>query len=160
MEPGDIDAIYRWENDPSVWNVSAAHQPFSRFALSRFIDENSGSDIYASRQLRLMADSGGRTVGCTDLYDFDPYHRRAGVGVLVDSGLRRQGYGEAMLRALELFAAQHLNLHQLHCIIAADNILSIALFTKAGYMKCGTLRDWVASADKWTDAFQFQKIIG
>ena len=88
MEPCDIDAIYRWENDPSVWGVSMSHQPFSRYALSRFIDENSGSDIYASRQLRLMADSGGTTVGCIDLYDFDPYHRRAGVGLLVDSRMR------------------------------------------------------------------------
>ena len=39
MEPADIDAIYSWENDPSLWGVSAAHQPFSRQALQRFIDE-------------------------------------------------------------------------------------------------------------------------
>ena len=159
MEPCDIDAIYRWENDPSVWGVSMSHQPFSRYALSRFIDENSGSDIYASRQLRLMADSGGTTVGCIDLYDFDPYHRRAGVGLLVDSRMRRQGFGMAMLKALETFAVDHLEMHQLHCVVAADNEASIALFTKVGYAQCGVLHDWVASAGKWLDALSFQRIL-
>ena len=165
MEPGDIDAVYRWENDPAVWTYSAAHQPFSRHALQQFIDESSGSDIYTARQLRLMADTvvtdskPATTIGCIDLYDFDPYHRRAAIGLLVDSAQRGKGYGTAMLAELEVFAAEHLNLHQLHSIVAADNTQSIKLFTQAGYTKCGTLRDWMASAQGWTDAFVFQKII-
>lgn len=160
MEPSDIEVIYRWENDPAVWGVSIAHQPFSRYALQRFIDENSCSDIYASRQLRLMADDGDTAVGCIDLYDFDPFHRRASVGVLVDSRMRRQGYGCAMLAALEDFGLQHLDLHQLHCIVAADNKQSVSLFGKAGYSNCGILKEWVLSNGRWVDAIVFQKIIG
>ena len=177
MEPEDIDAIYRWENDPSVWSDSAAHQPFSRQALSQFIEESSGADIYSCRQLRLMAEkeeimrteNGKRdcknvfcrhnTVGCIDLFDFDPYHRRAGVGIIVDSQYRRQGIGMQMLLALEEFASQHLLIHQLHCTIAANNDASVALFEKAGYVRCGTLSQWIFSCDKWIDAFTYQKIL-
>lgn len=160
MEPADIDAIYRWENDPSTWTVSAAHQPFSRQALQRFIDECSSSDIYTSRQQRLMADSdGGTAVGCVDLYDFDPFHRRAAIGIIVDSNQRHKGYGTAMLGAIEDFASRHLDLHQLHCIVAANNKHSLTLFEKAGYTACGTIKEWILDGRQWIDAQIFQKIL-
>lgn len=159
MEPADIHAIYRWENDPSLWSVSAAHQPFSQAALQRFIDESSNLDIYASRQLRLMACDGNQTIGCIDLYDFDPFHRRAAVGLMVDSRLRGRGYGLAMLHFLHDFSAQHLALHQLHSIVPVDNRHSVSLFNKAGYLQCGTLKEWCLSQGQWTDAFVFQKIL-
>lgn len=179
MEPEDIDNIYCWENDPTVWVDSAAHQPFSRHALRQFIEENSSVDIYSCRQLRLMADieiitnyeseialptaktilSTHYTVGCVDIFDFDPYHRRAGVGIIVDSRHRRQGYGTLMLAELEKFACQHLSLHQLHCTIAADNGASLALFEKVGYKRCGTLSQWVLSNNSWIDAHTYQKLL-
>lgn len=159
MEPADIDAIYSWENNPSLWGVSAAHQPFSRQALQRFIDESSGLDIYASRQLRLMACDGSETVGCVDLYDFDPYHRRAGIGIMVDGRLRHRGYGAAMLAAVEEFARQHLALHQLYSVVANDNHHSISLFGKAGYAPGGTLKEWTFADGRWVDATMYQKII-
>lgn len=159
LEPADVEALYGWENDPAVWGVSAAHQPFSRYALQRFIDECSGSDIYASRQLRLMADAEGQAVGCIDLYDFDPYHRRAGIGIIVDRSQRGKGYATAMLHSLEAFAAEHLSIHQLYCDIALDNQRSISLFTKCGFIPCGTMSQWVWNGTRWTDACRMQKII-
>lgn len=160
MEPEDIDAIYQWENDPSIWVYGTAHQPFSKAALQRFIDNDSGNDIYTSRQIRLMADTDGiGAIGCIDLYDFDPYNRRAAVGILTDSRLRNQGFGTAMLKAVELFAAEHLNIHQLYCDIASNNTISIHLFKRQGYTLCGTLKEWIWDNDKWIDALSFQKII-
>lgn len=159
MEPEDVDAIYRWENDPSVWVCSASHQPFSRQALSRFIEENSGADIYSCRQLRLMAEMEGVAVGCVDLYDFDPYHKRAGVGIIVDSQYRRQGLGLQTLEALDAFAAEHLQLHLLHCTIAENNDASVALFEKAGYCRRGRLTQWIYNKGAWIDAYFYQKVL-
>ena len=159
MEPEDVDAIYEWENDPSVWNDSAAHQPFSRHELARFIEECRGADIYSCRQLRLMADIGREAVGCVDIFDFEPHHRRAGVGIIVAKRHRRKGLGLSMLTQLEDFARRHLCLHQLHCTIAADNEASLALFGKAGYRRCGTLSEWLLDNGRWSDALTFQKII-
>ena len=160
MEPADIDALYQWENDPSVWVHSAAHQPFSRQALQQFIEESAGCDIYTARQLRLMADNAdGQPVGCVDLFDFDPYHRRAAVGLLVDCRFRRQGVGSAMLRELEQFARTHLQLHLLYSDIAADNNASLQLFLRNGYRQCGTRPEWLWSYGQWTDAVIVQKIL-
>lgn len=160
MEPADIDAIYRWENDPAVWVHSAAHQPFSRQALQQFIEDSGNSDIYSSRQLRLMADNtDGNTVGCVDLFDFDPYHRRAGVGLLIDNRFRCQGYGSALLGELEQFAATHLQLHLLYSDISIDNGSSLRLFSRNGYRQCGTRPEWIWSNGQWTDAIIVQKIL-
>ena len=160
LEPCDIDAIFRWENDPAVWAWSAAHQPFSRHALEQFIEESSLTDIYSSRQLRLVSESEGKAVGCIDLFDFDPHNRKAGVGIIVDGEVRRQGVGRAMLEALEGFAGEHLLMHQLHCTVAADNGASLGLFRKCGYRECGRLEEWVFQRGEWVDAIVFQKVIG
>lgn len=160
LEPEDVDAVYRWENDPAVWQFGVSHQPFSRDMLQRYLLEASDLDIYAARQLRLMAeDGGGRAVGCVDLYDFDPFHRRAGVGLIVDQAVRNQGYGAAILQQMADFAATHLNLHQLYCDIAEDNRFSIKLFEKAGYRRCSAREDWLQSNGKWIKAFGYQLII-
>ena len=37
VEPEDIEAIYRWENDHEVWQYSAAHTPFSRHQLTQYV---------------------------------------------------------------------------------------------------------------------------
>ena len=160
MEPDDIDAIYRWENDPDIWVYSAAHQPFSRKSLQTFIDENSLLDIYTSRQMRLVAaEQGGSACGCIDLYDFEPLHRRAAVGLLVDKTMRNKGIGTTMLKMLEDFVRQHLDLHMLYCDISTANTASIRLFENAGFNSCGTMHDWMLDSGRWTDAKRYQKII-
>ncbi len=161
LEPSDIDAIYRWENDPTTWIYSAAHQPFSRNALQRFINEHDGCDFYTSRQLRLMADIDGiGTVGCVDLFDFDPFHRHAALGLLVDNSHRNKGYGSSILNEVESFAKDNFNLHQLFCDISEENIACLRLFIKNGYNKCGTKKEWIWNSGSWTNAISLQKIIG
>ena len=73
LEPHDVDLLYRWENDPEVWKVSNTMTPFSKFTLQEFI-KTSTTDIYASRQLRLMVeDWKGNTIGTVDIFDFEPF---------------------------------------------------------------------------------------
>ena len=160
MEPEDIEAIYNWENDAILWVYSATHQPFSKHDLKQFINESQGNDIYVTRQLRLMCECDGNTVGCIDLYDFDPFNRRAAIGIIVDSQYRGIGYGGAMLDELESFAKEHLQLHLLYCTVATDNKNSIHLFEKHGYTHSGTLKEWLCDGDKRKDAAIMQKIIG
>ena len=94
LEPRDVDLLYRWENDPEVWKVSNTMTPFSKFTLQEYI-KTATTDIYASRQLRLMIeDWKGNTVGAVDVFDFEPFHRRAGIGILIAQEDRHNGYAE------------------------------------------------------------------
>ena len=85
LEPADIDLLYQWENDLSIWEISNTKTPFSKHVLAQYIVE-AAKDIYETKQLRLIIQNENlEAVGAIDLFDFDPYHLRAGVGVLIHS---------------------------------------------------------------------------
>lgn len=151
MEPEDSAALYRWENDTSLWMLGDTTRPFSRAALTEFIAQAS-QDIYRSRQLRLMIEplaapfSGA--VGCIDLFAFDPLHRRAGVGILIyEPAARRQGYASAALKLTADFAFSRIDMRQLWADIPVSNTASLALFQQAGFRGETVRKEWVRRDD-------------
>ena len=160
LEADDLDLLYGWENDPSVWGVSGTLTPFSRHTLQRFLDEQR-FDIYATRQLRLVIETlAGRAVGLLDLFEFDPADLRAGVGILIHAAEdRRRGFAADALQLLDTYAREVLGLHQLWCSVGADNAASRALFRRAGYVVCGRKREWRRTAEGWRDELLLQKIL-
>ena len=159
VEPSDLDALYRWENEQEIWTYGTLHQPVSRESLRQYIADSIVGDIYSQHQLRLMGENAeGTLVGCVDLFDFDAYHHRAAVGIVVDGALRHRGYGTALLAALHSYAVAHLQLHQLYSIVAADNEASMQLFQGAGYDCCGHLKDYIWDGTRWQDAVMLQHL--
>lgn len=161
LEPEDIDVIYAWENDPEVWNCGVAHAPFSRYQLTQYIMNASTGDVFADKQLRLIGEVEGCAVGCVDLYDFDPVHHRAAIGILVDSKQRRQGYAKQLLVELIKYAQLQLQLHQLYCMVACNNEASENTFRSVGFESCGKIQDWVYDAQSkcYSDAWIMQYMI-
>ena len=41
------------------------------------------------------------------------------------------------------YARERLRLHQLWCSVTANNMASLELFRKAGFIESGTKRDWL-----------------
>lgn len=161
-EPADIDIIFRWENDTRIWHLGNTLTPYSRFAIEQFV-LNADKDIFTSKQLRLMIDchSSGitpSTVGSIDLFDFDPFHKRAGIGILIDESSRKHGYATEALILLSDYCFQTLNLHQVYCNIEQNNMESIRLFTNAGFEECGRKKDWLFREGQWSDELTFQLI--
>jgi len=164
IEPADLDIIYEWENDPENWLISNTITPFSRHVLSRYI-EQSHKDIHEARQLRLMIDlmdeSGitGETIGTVDLFDFDPVHERAGMGILIaNQENRMKGFAYESLTILIRYAFETLHLHQLYCNISNDNVASLNLFAKLGFQQIGVKRDWLRESSGWRDVCFLQLI--
>lgn len=160
LEPDDIDLLYSWENDAEIWEVSNTYEPFSKYMLAKYIKE-SQHDIYESKQVRMIIETlKGKPVGAIDLFDFDPFHFRAGVGILIhDKKDRKQGHANDALQLLCTYAANHLRLHQLYANISVDNLVSIQLFKKNGFELSGTKKDWRRTMDGWKSELFFQKIL-
>lgn len=159
-EPSDIEFLYLFENDTTLWPMSLSITPFSRDVLRQYL-ENATTDIYVARQLRLMiCQQGTQTVmGTLDLFDFEPLHRRAGVGIAFAQPFRGQGYGVEALQLLETYAAQVLHLHQLYCCVALGNTSSLNLFRRVGFQEIGCRKEWLKTSDGWLDVVDFQKIL-
>lgn len=160
LEPIDVDTLYRWENDTSIWEAGSTLAPFSRKQLWDYIDTYDG-DIYSARQLRLMIDITGprETVGTLDLYDFDPANSRCAVGIFVAPEWQRHGYAREALDTVAAHLRRHLSLHQLYAVVADTNTTSRALFENAGYAPAAHLRQWLRRADTYTDATLYQKFL-
>lgn len=162
-EPEDLELLYLWENDPEIWQVSNTITPFSKYILRQYI-ENSHLDIYQTRQLRLMIDvreneSTLKTIGSIDLFDFDPYHHRAGVGVLIgDKTNRNRGYATMALKQLIDYCFGTLQLHQLYCNITVGNEDSLRLFEKCGFAITGRKTDWIRQGSIYAEELLLQLI--
>jgi len=159
IEPEDIDLLYLWENDPEIWEVSHTLVPYSKYILALYI-KNTDKDIYESRQLRLMIDTfDGKTIGAIDLFDFDPFHLRVGIGLLIHNREERsKGYASAAMELLIDYCFNKLKMHQLYANIETDNTISLRLFEKHGFKVCGIKREWLQTASGWKDEALLQLI--
>jgi diamine N-acetyltransferase len=161
VEPEDLALLYLWENDRAVWHLSNTLVPFSQYQLKRYI-ESDPSNIHAHQQLRMMIDCREtgkqvRTIGSIDLFDFDPIHQRAGLGILIASNDdRKQGYAFEAIRQMIDYSRKVLFLHQLYCNIAASNTASIQLFGKVGFEITGTKKEWLRTENGWEDELLLQ----
>lgn len=160
VEPGDIDKLFEWENDPEIWKAGNTLEPYSKFTLEQFI-QNAGLDIFQTKQVRWMIDlhkkTGIKTVGTIDLFNFDPLHRRAGVGLLIgDKKERRRGIATKALAILLDYSFQILQLHQIYCNISKQNAVSIRFFVKNGFAITGEKKDWYSNSGKWENELFLQ----
>jgi diamine N-acetyltransferase len=159
LEPSDVALLFLWENDTSAWQYGDTLIPFSMENLRQYV---SGlRDIYADKQLRLMIcrKENDSPIGVLDLFDYNPRFRRTGIGIIIARPLeRRKGFALDTLKCAENYAFGILGLEQLHCSIASGNEASIALFEKAGYVRCGERKRWFEHNGVWENEILYQRI--
>lgn len=163
IEPTDLPFLYQWENDASAWADGANHNPLSQQDLRDYISSTTG-DIYKDGQLRLVIQSvseavctlsaqrsvspqDGLTIGCVDLFDFDPRNRRAALGMYIAPEHRGKGVGREALAQIEAYAFDFLHLRCLYAVIAQNNTACSAIFEHAGYIPSSPLKNWTLESD-------------
>tara|TARA_R110001632_G_scaffold116951_3_gene228783 strand:- start:5278 stop:5799 length:522 start_codon:yes stop_codon:yes gene_type:complete len=159
LEPEDLEFLFTTENDTAFWEVSHTQTPFSKFILKQYL-ENSHVDIYEAKQLRLIVEDTKNKipVGMIDVFDFNPQHKRAGIGVLINHQYQNSGFASEALSLLIPYCFKILNLHQLYANITPDNEKSIALFTGHGFEKTGEKKDWIFVNENFKNELTFQLI--
>lgn len=161
MENTDLEVMYAWENDSSLWELGDTTTPFSRSAIGGLIDQ-ANIDIYAAKQLRLIIElTAGRVIGCVDLYDFNPLQRRVAIGILIyEPEDRTRGYASMAITLMLEYVRKRLNMHQVWVDVPLNNEPSLRLFRGVGFCECGLRRDWILGADgEFRDVIMLQKIL-
>ncbi len=159
LEPDDLSFLYLLENDPAIWEISGTVTPYSKHVLRDYLD-NAHRDIYDVKQLRLAICSNQKALlGLIDLFDFDPKHHRAGLGIVVlETEQRNNGIGSEAISLLMDYAFSTLDLRQLFANVGSDNPASLHLFKKMGFVEVGVKKDWLFSNGTYKDEVLFQKI--
>ena len=159
IEPEDISLLFDIENDIELWKYSNRSQPYSRDLLNNYIS-NAQKDIFEIRQIKFtISGQDGNAVGFIDLFDFEPLHHRAGVGLVVRNQDQRNGYGAAALELIYFYAKKYLQMHQLYANIAVENSISIELFESQGYCFVGKKKDWNFYEGQYHDESIYQKLV-
>lgn len=159
IEPVDIELLFDLENDVELWKYSNRSQPYSRDLLQNYI-ANAHKDIFEIRQIKFTIIAQDDTaVGFIDLFDYEPLHHRAGVGLVLRQQDQNKGYGKAALQLIAVYAQKHLQLHQLYANIAEENRISIQLFEGQGYTFAGKKKDWNFYEGQYHDESIYQKMI-
>ena len=146
IEPADLPFLYQWENDAAAWADGSTRNPLSQQDLRDYIASTTG-DLYRDGQLRLMAEDEGVTIGCVDLFDFDPRNRRAAMGLYVVPAHRGQGWGKKMVSAMEEYAFSFLDLRTLYAVIAVANEASSRIYQSLNYQPSSPLHNWTLEGD-------------
>ena len=156
MEPEDLDALYRIENDRDVWDVGENNVPYSRYILHDYI-ANASADIYADKQVRMVVENEeGQLVGVADVVNFCPSHARAEVSIVICREHRKKGYARAAIRQIMEYALRTLHLHQLYAVVREDNMPSLNLFSSLGFKSKMVLEDWLFDGKDYHNAVVMQ----
>lgn len=156
----DLDFLYQTENIIELWELSNTVSPYSKYVLEEYI-KNAHKDIFTLKQVRFMIETvvEKKIVGMVDLFDYDPIHLRAGIGINIIENEQRKTFAENALIILKEYCSDILRLNQIYCNISFDNSASIKLFEKVGFKLSGRKEKWLNTSEGFKDVLFFQLIL-
>ena len=151
ITPNDVNLILNWENNPDNWKISSITQPYTKQQITEFANTN--QDIYQHQQLRLIIclTKNNQVIGNIDLFDFEPLHKRVGIGILIDKPYRNKGFAKQSITLAEEYCQLILDVKNMFCNILEDNPHSIKLFTSLNYKKIAIKPQWHFHNNNWFD---------
>ena len=159
LEPSDIEVLLKIENDDRYWKYANRTEPYSRNLLQKYIEQQK-QDIFEVRQKRFVISLETIDIlGFIDIFDFEPIHRRAGIGIFILDEYRRNGIGKKSVTLIGEYAKKYLNLNCIYANIAKENIPSINLFESCGYEKIGLKKEWNFYENSFHGEYLYQIII-
>lgn len=136
LQDSDIDILLKIENDKSIWNYSIQDKPFSKSTIKNYIENAKLQDITEVNQKRFVVSSIKINVlGFIDLFDYDITKREASIGIVILKNYRNMGVGFDSVQLLESYCVNKLRMYKLYVSIDSNNIKSIKLFNKSGFVK-------------------------
>ena len=98
-------------------------------------------------------------IGLIDLYDFDPYHQRAGLGIMIHNmENRKQGYASSAIKLMLDYCFETLGLNQVYSSVPSCNVASLKLFEATGFTQTGYRKQWLKRGNEWEDVIYFQQL--
>lgn len=166
VEPSDADQMWVMETDPRQWVHNGMAAPYSRANLLDYAVRYK-ADPYAEGQIRLIVESVAvsedtgkpEIVGLLDIYALSAINHTGFIGIYIRDEFRKKDFATHALQLGEEYAGRILNLRALGAKVMDSNTASHALFRKAGYVLCGTLRSWLQTGREAHDMAIYEKVL-
>ena len=161
VEPEDAQLLHSWENDPFLAESNSLYEPLARYQAQQFV-QLGNSHLIENGSLMLIAEvklPGEETptpIGYVELYNYDHFHRRVAVGLVVLPSWQHQGYGRRMLSCIEHYSFDLLRLHQLYAEVVGDNAKAMSFFDQSHYKRVARLPQWQWQHGAYQDLIIYQ----
>jgi len=140
LEPGDIDSLVRWVNDPAVtlYLSQAVAYPVSGSDGYRWLDELSRSHTDRAFAIETLE---GRLIGSVGLNAIRWIDRKAELSVMIgERDCWNRGYGTWAVREMLRRGFEGMSLRRIYLRVAADHEAAIRVYRKCGFQSEGLLR--------------------
>ena len=165
IEPADVQTLLKWENDQKIWSISETIEPLSKYKLDTYIKQTLSLDVFALRQLRLMIHKIESAelditepIGTVDLFEFDPIHKHAGIGIMLLKDYQGQGIGKMTLDQFLSYVFKKLQLHSVYANVSETNINSIKFFESYGFTKVAEYKEFLYENGQFVSQLTYQYI--
>ena len=98
LEPEDLEVLFRWENDASLWELGSTLSPFSRYVLKEYIatshqdiDPDSRRKGFAGEALLLVLAYAFSFLKLKQVYAHVPVNNHPSVALFTRSGFKITG---------------------------------------------------------------------
>ena len=142
IEPGDLEACYRWMNDREVTHFLAMKYPMSYADEQGYIERVSSSNFARGVSLAIETKDGGAHIGNLSLEDPHSEHRTAALGIAIgEKDYWANGYGTDAIVTLLRFGFHEMNLNRVSLHVFEFNERAQACYKKCGFQVEGRLRE-------------------
>ena len=150
VEPTDYEALQHVYSGPRViWGTSQLPYPSVEMWRKRLAEPSTG-------MVGLVACIDDQLVGHLNVHTSPdrPRRQHAGqIGMVVHDDFQGQGVGTALLQAALDLADNWLNLRRMELEVYVDNEPAVRLYTRAGFVIEGTLRQYVYRDGQYVDVY-------
>jgi RimJ/RimL family protein N-acetyltransferase len=134
---GHVDSLL---DDPDVLRFTRIPVPVPDGFARRWLDMYENARRNGSREAFAAFDADGEFAGLALAPEIDRDGEQLELGYIVAPGARGRGNGTAILDALTRWAFEELNAHRAFLLISVENVASLRVAERCGYVKEGVLR--------------------
>ena len=147
----DVEAIYNLKNNERAAYLLGG--VFSKYSLDDIVNWINFHNNNHSEVLLVIEDrSVGRLIGHVGLYKIDKVAKKTELGILIaDDESRGKGYGTKVTKLMVNYAFNELGLHKVTAEVLSENLPSISMFKKCGFLVDGCLRDDIFKNGRFYD---------
>ena len=147
IEREDLDAIWRWSNDPEVMYWWAEpHKTVSRDEVAARLESG-------PVQWLLITTQAGEAIGRIGALDLDRRHRHAEIVLQIgERAYWGRGYGGDAIIAYLGFLFHQLNLHKVWLRVEAYNARAQRAYEKCGFRRDGVFREHTFLGGRYHDS--------
>lgn len=151
-EPEDGALLYEWENLPELASTNTLVEPLARYQAQELVSLGASS-LLSHGSLMLIAEHLAEhlPVGYIQLYNFEAFHRRAAIGLMLLPTYQNRGWGSLMLSTLLRYCFGTLHLHQVYAEVEGGNVVAQHLFRKHSFLSVAQLPEWLWQEDGYRD---------